>query len=160
MRNKSTFLAISLAASLGFTGPAQADNLVEVVRGEGNFSMLLEALESTGLMETLSSNGPFTLLAPTDEAFGKLNPDAVRIMFRSSYKEELADILQYHVIHGELTHENIRQRGESVDTMLGQSILISENGGVVLNDEARVISSNRLADNGIIHIIDMVLFPE
>jgi uncharacterized surface protein with fasciclin (FAS1) repeats len=160
MRKTTTMLAITLAASLGIAGPAQADNLVDVVRNEGNFSMLLEALESTGLMETLASGGPYTLLAPSDEAFEKLSPNALKVLFQYSYKESLAEILQYHVIHGELTHEDIKQRGDSVDTMLGQSILISELDGMLLNDEARVVSSNRLADNGIVHVIDAVIFPE
>ena len=160
MKIRTPFLAISLAASVGFTAPAQAETLVDVICNEGNFSMLLEALESTGMMDTLSSSGPYTLLAPTDEAFEKLNPNALRIMFQYSYKEELAEILQYHVIHGELTDTAVRDQGESVDTMLGQAILISENEGVFLNDEAKVVKSNRLADNGIVHVIDMVMFPE
>ena len=64
------------------------------------------------------------------------------------------------MIHGELTDTAVRDQGESVDTMLGQAILISENEGVFLNDEVKVVKSNRLADNGIVHVIDMVMFPE
>jgi uncharacterized surface protein with fasciclin (FAS1) repeats len=160
MRYKSSLLAMSLAVAVGAAGPVQADNLVELIRKEGNFSMFLEALESTGMMETLTSQGPFTLLAPSDEAFQKLNPNALKIMFQYSYKEELAELLQYHVIPGEYTKEDIQQFGDSLETMLGEPILVSATDDLLLNEEAKVTSSNRLADNGIVHVIDTLVFPE
>lgn len=133
------------------------DNLVEAAVAAGNFTTLAGALVDTGLDETLSGDGPFTVFAPTDEAFEAFeaaNPGVLAGLAT----EELADILLYHVAEGWAAAADLSD-GQVVPTQLaGQSVTISIDAGVQVN-EASVTTANIVTTNGVIHVIDAVLLP-
>ncbi len=135
-------------------------NIVEVAAEAGSFTTLLAAAQAAGLAETLSNDGPFTVFAPTDEAFAAalaaLEVEAADLLANT---ELLTDILLYHVVAGEAYAADVVGL-ESVTTVQGSDISISvTDDGVFLNDSVQVIATDVMASNGVIHVIDFVLLP-
>ena len=137
------------------------ENVVGVAVSSPEFSTLVTAVKSAGLVETLSGTGPFTVLAPTNDAFAKLPSGLLEKLVMPENKTALTKILTYHVIAGKnLAVDVIKLDGKSVPTVNGASVKIKvSNGGVVLNDKVNVTKTDLPASNGVIHVIDQVLVP-
>jgi uncharacterized surface protein with fasciclin (FAS1) repeats len=139
------------------TGGTASGNIVEVAEADGRFTTLLTALNAAGLTNTLEGAGPFTVFAPTDEAFAALPADTLNQLLADP--TQLANILRYHVAQGETTAEQIESL-PSITTLEGQDITVSSSGGTVtLNDGTRLVTTDIRTSNGIIHVIDQVLLP-
>ncbi|MBD2148450.1 fasciclin domain-containing protein [Sphaerospermopsis sp. FACHB-1194] len=140
------------------TQTTETKNVVEVAESAGNFKTLIKALEAAGLKETLQGAGPFTILAPTDEAFAKLPQDAVQDLLKPENKEILVKILTYHVIPGRVLSSDLKS-GE-VTSLQGDPIkvLVNPSKGVSVND-AQVTKADIPASNGVIHQIDNLILP-
>ena len=133
-------------------------DIVETALAASNFSTLATALGAAGLIETLKSDGPFTVFAPTDAAFAKVPQQTLDDLLRPENKKKLAAILTYHVVPGKVTsHEVVAMN--SPTTLQGQTLSISKQDGVKIN-EAKVIVTDVEATNGVIHVIDSVLMPQ
>ncbi len=128
--------------------------IAEITETNASFSILNDALESTGLLNTLEGSGPFTVFAPDDAAFGKL-PDGT---LESLTTEQLSEILRFHVLNGAITSSQLEE-SQDATTLLGQNILIEAGSNVVINNYATVTTADFATSNGIIHIIDEVLLP-
>lgn len=132
-------------------------DIVDTALAAGNFSTLAAALGAAGLIEALKSAGPFTVFAPTDDAFAKIPPQALSELLQPENKEKLAAILTYHVVPGRVTSQEVANLN-SATTLQGQTVKISKQDGVKIND-AKVIAPDVEATNGMIHVIDTVLMP-
>ncbi len=131
-------------------------NIVEVAIEAGSFKTLVAAVEAAGLVDTLSSEGPFTVLAPTDEAFAKLPQGTVEALL--SDKAKLTSVLTYHVLSGNFLSSDIITLSEAT-TVQGSNLKIDASNGVRINN-ANVTATDIIASNGVIHVIDTVLLPE
>ena len=134
-------------------------DVVDTAVGAGNFSTLVAALKAAGLVETLKGEGPFTVFAPTDEAFAKLPPGTVEDLLKPENKEKLVSILTYHVVPGKVMASDVVKLSEA-KTVNGQSVGISAKDGTVMVDSAKVITTDIECSNGVIHVIDAVVLPE
>lgn len=130
--------------------------IVDIAVQAGSFQTLVQAVQAAGLVETLSGEGPFTVFAPTDEAFAQIPQDTLQAVLAN--KEQLTAILTYHVVPGKLMAADV-VRSSQLQTVQGQSITVSTEGGVRV-DEANVIQTDIEADNGVIHVIDRVIMPK
>jgi uncharacterized surface protein with fasciclin (FAS1) repeats len=133
-----------------------AGTIVDVAVEAGTFETLVAAVEAAGLAETLSGEGPFTVFAPTDEAFAALPEGLVDALLLPENQEALTAILTYHVLDGEVLAADVT--AGDVTTLEGEDITISTDDGVMVN-EATVTATDVLASNGVIHVIDAVLVP-
>jgi uncharacterized surface protein with fasciclin (FAS1) repeats len=130
--------------------------IVDVAVQAGSFNTLVQAVQAAGLVETLSGEGPFTVFAPTDEAFAQIPQETLQAVLAD--KEKLTAILTYHVVPGKLMAADV-VRSTQLQTLQGQSITVSTEGGVRV-DDANVIQTDIEADNGVIHVIDKVIMPK
>lgn len=137
------------------TAPAAKGDIVDTAVGAGQFSTLAKALTAAGLIETLKGPGPFTVFAPTDAAFAKIPADKLNALLAD--KAALTKVLTYHVLPGKVVAADVKSG--SVKTVQGQSLSIkATSGGVTVND-AKVIKTDVMATNGVIHVIDTVILP-
>ena len=137
---------------------APAGDLVQVATEAGSFSTLLKAVQAAGLVETLQGEGPFTVFAPTDEAFAKLPAGALDALLAD--REALAKVLTYHVLPAKVTAANVVEMGRATpETVQGETLDIVVHDGTVHVDEATVVTADVMATNGVIHVIDSVLMP-
>jgi len=144
-------------ASAKTAAPAQkAKTIVDVATEAGSFTTLLKALEAADLVKTLSEEGPFTVFAPTDEAFAALPKGTLDDLLKPENKEKLKRVLSYHVVPGELLSQNLK--AGKVTTLAEVPVEISIKDGIRVND-AKVATPDLKASNGIIHVIDKVLLP-
>ena len=155
-------LSLSLLASTsafagGTTMPSK--DIVETAVSAGSFKTLTAALEAAGLVETLKGKGPFTVFAPTDEAFAKLPEGTVKSLLKPENKQKLTAILTYHVVAGNVKAADVIKLS-SAKTLNGQSVMIKVVGGKVLINGATVVKADIAATNGTIHVIDTVLMPK
>ena len=150
-----------LAAKVAVPGETGKEaNIVETAIAAGQFKTLAAALEAAGLVEALTGAGPFTVFAPTDEAFAKLPAGTVESLLKPENKEKLKAILLYHVVPGSVTAKQVTKlNGRTVKTLGGESIKVSTSHGVMVN-ESRVTKTDIQASNGVIHVIDTVLLPK
>jgi uncharacterized surface protein with fasciclin (FAS1) repeats len=156
------FLALAAVAALGFAaaqaGVQQTKDIVDTAVAAGSFNTLATALEAAGLVETLKGKGPFTVFAPTDEAFAKLPAGTIDDLLKPENKAKLVSILTYHVVPGAVDSGQVAKLS-SAKTVQGQSLKIAAKDGRVTVDGARVVSADVRASNGIIHVIDSVILP-
>ena len=131
-------------------------NIVETAVGAGSFTTLVAAVTAAGLVDTLSGPGPFTVFAPSDDAFAKLPAGTVEALLGDLPK--LTAILTYHVVPGMMMAADV-VKATSLATVQGQSLTVTVNGGVKVND-ANVVKTDIVTDNGVIHVIDSVLLPK
>jgi uncharacterized surface protein with fasciclin (FAS1) repeats len=136
--------------------PAGAGTIVDIASSTDGFSTLVAAVQAGGLVETLQGEGPFTVFAPTDEAFAALPPGLVDALLLPENKDTLVKILTYHAVPGTVMSTDIMD-GE-VATVEGQNVTLSTADGVTVNG-AKVIQADIVADNGVIHVIDAVIVP-
>jgi transforming growth factor-beta-induced protein len=134
-------------------------NLVEVAVADGRFKTLAAALQAAGLVATLKGAGPFTVFAPTDDAFAKLPAGTIESLLKPENKQKLTDILLYHAISGKVMAADVVKL-MSAKTVLGKDISIKvKDGKVFLNDSIQVVFTDVPASNGVIHVINGVLMP-
>ena len=132
-------------------------DIVDTVLSLGNLSTLAAALGAAGLIGALKSDGPFTVFAPTDDAFAKIPPQALSDLLQPENKAKLRAILTYHVVPGKVNSHEVVDL-DSATTLQGQTLKISKQDGVKINDST-VIATDVEATNGVIHVIDTVLMP-
>ena len=134
-------------------------DIVDTAISAGSFKTLAAALGAAGLVETLKGEGPFTVFAPTDEAFTKLPAGTVASLLEPSNKQKLIDILTYHVVAGNVKAADVVKLS-SANTLNGQSITVKTKDGKVFIDHSTVIKADIETTNGTIHVIDIVLMPQ
>ncbi len=144
-------------ASTAADAPTNPD-IVAVAAGAGQFNTLVAAVKAADLVETLQSPGPFTVFAPTDDAFAKLPEGTVDSLLLPENKAQLVAILKYHVVSGEVLAAEVTKL-TSANTVEGQPVAISASDSGVRVNDANVIKTDLMASNGVIHVIDTVLIP-
>jgi uncharacterized surface protein with fasciclin (FAS1) repeats len=153
------FGSFALASSLVLAATAHAGeaskDIVDTAAAAGNFSTLVKAVQAAGLVETLKGPGPFTVFAPTDEAFAKLPAGALDGLLKD--KAKLASVLTYHVVPGKVMAADAAKLS-SAKTVQGASLSIDASQGVKVND-AKVVKADIACSNGVIHVIDAVVMP-
>ncbi len=149
---KKIFIAAALAAS---AFASHAADIVDTAVGAGNFKTLVAAVKAAGLVDTLKGKGPFTVFAPTDEAFAKIPKADLDALLKD--KAKLTAVLTYHVVAGKVLAKDVK--AGKVKTVQGSELSIATTGGVTV-DEAKVVKTDIVADNGVIHVIDGVLMPK
>jgi transforming growth factor-beta-induced protein len=138
--------------------PAKMSDIVDTAVADGRFKILAAALGAAGLVETLKGEGPFTVFAPTDDAFAKLPAGTVETLLKPENLEQLKSILLYHVVSGKVMADQVVTL-ESADTVLGKPVTIKVMDGKVYVNDSQVVLTDVLAANGVIHVIDSVLLP-
>ena len=152
-------LALFAGISVAFAGKhSMQKNIVEVAVANGSFNTLVAAVQAAGLVDTLSGDGPFTVFAPTDEAFAKLPAGTVETLLKPENLTKLQGILTYHIISGKVMSSDI-QPTQMVKTVNGKEVSIKLSGGTVNVDNAKVVAADVAASNGVIHVIDAVILP-
>jgi uncharacterized surface protein with fasciclin (FAS1) repeats len=152
---KRIFSVISLLAVSAFAAPAA--DIVDTAVAAGSFNTLVAAVKAAGLVETLKSPGPFTVFAPTDEAFAKLPAGTVEALLKDP--EKLKKILTYHVVAGKVMAADVVKL-KSAKTVEGSTAKITVKDGKVWVDKATVVKTDIATDNGVIHVIDSVIMPK
>jgi uncharacterized surface protein with fasciclin (FAS1) repeats len=137
--------------------PAAAGDIIAVATGAGQFTTLVAAIKAAGLVEALQGEGPFTVFAPTDEAFAKLPTGAVDDLLKPENKAKLAAILSYHVINGKVMAADVKTM--KVKTLNGEELSLKVEGKSVMADGAKIVKTDIAASNGVIHVIDKVVMP-
>jgi uncharacterized surface protein with fasciclin (FAS1) repeats len=163
---RSTLSTLAVVAMLGASAqPALAQyesaqpDIVDIAVSAGSFNTLVAALKAAGLVDVLKGDGPFTVFAPTDEAFAKLPEGTVESLLRPENIEKLKGILTYHVVAGKVLAADVAGLSEA-QTVQGQSLTVSIMNGVPMVDNAHVIKTDIMARNGVIHVIDTVVLPK
>jgi uncharacterized surface protein with fasciclin (FAS1) repeats len=155
------FWTAVLALLLGSTWMASASekqNIVDTAVAAGSFQTLAKALDAAGLVDTPKGKGSFTVFAPTDEAFRKLPAGTLEDLLKPENKEKLAAILTHHVVPGEVRASQVTKM-QSAKTVNGQALTITTEGGAVLVDNSKVVKTDIVCSNGVIHVIDSVMLP-
>jgi uncharacterized surface protein with fasciclin (FAS1) repeats len=151
----SALIASTLIAGSLFTMSAKAADIVDTAIAAGSFKTLATALQAAGLVETLKGKGPFTVFAPTDEAFAKIPKADLDALLKD--KAKLTAVLTYHVVAGKVMAKDVK--AGNVKTVQGSDIKITTANGVMVNN-AKVVATDVAADNGVIHVIDTVILPK
>ncbi len=151
---------MATAAIAGHHGEKKAmkADIVDTAVAAGQFQTLAAALTAAGLVDTLKGEGPFTVFAPTDEAFAKLPEGTVEMLLKPENKDKLIAILTYHVVPGKVAAQDVVKL-TGATTVNGADVAIAVNGGTVTVDNATVIATDIESSNGIIHVIDTVILP-
>jgi uncharacterized surface protein with fasciclin (FAS1) repeats len=161
MKSMLTFTSLALVALL-VAAPARAQqkkDIVDTAVAAGSFSMLAKALTAADLVGTLKGPGPFTVFAPTDEAFAKLPAGTLESLLKPENKDKLRRILTYHVVAGEVRAADVVKL-QSAKAVSGDTIAVNVSGGKVRVNDANVTKTDIEASNGVIHVIDSVILPK
>ncbi len=153
----TTVIGLALASSTAFSADVNQD-IVDTAVSAGQFKTLAAALGAAGLVETLKGAGPFTVFAPTDDAFAKLPAGTVEELLKPENKSKLTAILTYHVVAGNVMAADVVKLTEA-KTLNGMMVKVKVNGDTVMINDATVTSADIAASNGVIHVIDSVLLP-
>ena len=157
---RHTLIAALAAIPLAFGAvSAKAADIVDTAVSAGNFETLVAAVKAAGLVDTLKGEGPFTVFAPTDEAFAKLPAGTVEDLLKPENKDKLIGILTYHVLPGKVMSGDIAGQKAMVATVQGSKLSVDATNGVKV-DEAMVITADIETSNGVIHVIDAVVLPK
>jgi uncharacterized surface protein with fasciclin (FAS1) repeats len=153
-------LLVALLVVLPLSAAKAADkDIVDTAVDAGSFSTLVAAVQAAGLVDTLKGEGPFTVFAPTDEAFAKLPEGTVEDLLKPENKDRLVAVLTYHVVPGKIMSGDIAGKKASVATVQGGEIAVDATDGVKV-DDATVVTADIEASNGVIHVIDAVILPK
>ena len=154
-------IPLSSMYSNALTTMKQDKDIVQIATDDGRFNTLVEALKSAGLVDTLKGEGPFTVFAPTDDAFNKLPQGTIQDLLKPENKETLTNILLYHVSKGNLSAKDIvNLDGKELTLQNGKTAKVTVKNGEVFINDAKVIITDIKAKNGVIHAIDTVLIPK
>lgn len=145
--------------SLSSVAMSAEKDIVDTAVGAGSFKTLTAAVGEAGLVDALKGKGPFTVFAPTDEAFEKLPEGTVAELLKPENKEKLTAILTYHVVEGKVTADKVTSLKEA-ETLSGKTIDIAVKDGKVMINNATVVKADIMCTNGVIHVIDTVLLPK
>jgi uncharacterized surface protein with fasciclin (FAS1) repeats len=137
---------------------ARSNDIVDTAIAAGSFKTLAKALQAAGLVDTLKGAGPFTVFAPTDEAFAKLPAGTLESLLKPENKAKLQSILKYHVVSGKVPASKVVTM-TSAATVEGSALRIAAKDGTVSVNDAKVVKTDIEASNGIIHVIDSVVLP-
>ena len=137
---------------------ADSKDIVDTAVGAGSFKTLVDAVQAAGLVETLKGAGPFTVFAPTDEAFAKLPAGTVETLLKPENKDKLVAVLTYHVVAGKVMAADVVKLTEA-PTVQGSKAKVKVADGVVMIDNAKVVKTDIETSNGVIHVIDAVILP-
>jgi uncharacterized surface protein with fasciclin (FAS1) repeats len=137
---------------------AKAADIVDTAVAAGQFSTLVAAVQAAGLVDTLKGEGPFTVFAPTDEAFAKLPAGTIDNLLKPENREMLVAVLTYHVVPGKIMSSDIAGKSADVTTVQGSTLAVNATDGVKVNN-ATVIAADIETSNGVIHVIDTVVLP-
>ncbi len=137
---------------------AQSKDIVGLAVGNDNLSTLVAAVKAGGLVETLQGDGPFTVFAPTDEAFAALPAGTLEMLLKPENKDKLVAILTYHVVSGKVMSTDL-SNGQKAKTVQGENVDVSIYGGNVKISGAKVVAADVKAKNGVVHVIDKVILP-
>jgi uncharacterized surface protein with fasciclin (FAS1) repeats len=158
MKVLRVFSALVLMLFTASAASAMSKDIVDTAAGAGQFKTLIAAVEAAGLVDTLKGDGPFTVFAPTDEAFAKLPDGTVDDLLKPENKDKLVAILTYHVVPGKIMSGDISGKSTEVKTVQGDMLSVDATDGVKV-DEAKVVKADISASNGVIHVIDTVVMP-
>lgn len=159
-----SFIAAGMLAAVGACAQMEEGNdIVDIAASDPQFSTLVAAVQAAGLVDTLKGPGPFTVFAPTNDAFAALPAGTVDMLLQPENKDKLVSILTYHVVPGAVTSDQVLGQRLNVATVQGKTVRIDGTGGkygasVRVND-ANVTAADIIATNGVIHVIDKVLLP-
>ena len=157
---RRTLLAAIAVVPLAFsTVAAKAADIVDTAVSAGGFETLVAAVQAAGLVETLKGDGPFTVFAPTDEAFAKLPAGTVENLLKPENKDQLIAVLTYHVVPGKVMSGDIAGKKMPVKTVQGSELDVDATDGVKV-DGASVVKADIETSNGVIHVIDAVVLPQ
>ena len=156
-------VAVFVAAASWFTAESSramshSKDIVDTAVSAGQFNTLVAAVKAAGLVETLKGDGPFTVFAPTDEAFAKLPDGTVDDLLKPENKDKLVAVLTYHVVPGKIMSSDIAGKKTEAKTVEGSTLVVDATDGVMV-DNAKVIKADIEASNGVIHVIDTVVMP-
>ena len=161
MKNMFAFTSLALVGIMAVVTPARAQqtkDIVDTAVAAGSFTTLAKALTAADLVATLKGPGPFTVCAPTDDAFAKLPAGTVENLLKPENKAMLRRLLTYHVVPGKVMAADV-VKVSSATAVSGDKLSIKVNGGTVIVDKARIVKTDIAASNGVIHVVDTVLLP-
>ena len=154
-----SILAIFLSTATLMAGSHSKKDIVDTAVSAGSFNTLVAALKAADLVDTLKGKGPFTVFAPTDDAFAKLPAGTLDDLLKPENKEKLKSILTYHVVSGNYMAKDVVSM-KMAKTVNGQSFMINMDAGNVMVDNAKVVKTDIQCSNGVIHVIDAVILPK
>ena len=156
---RRTTLALFAALPLAFSSlQVKAQDIVDTAVAAGQFNTLVAAVQAAGLVDVLKGDGPFTVFAPTDEAFAALPEGTVENLLKPENREQLVAVLTYHVVPGKIMSTDIAGKSTDVASVQGSSLSVDATDGVKV-DNATVVAADIETDNGVIHVIDQVVLP-
>jgi uncharacterized surface protein with fasciclin (FAS1) repeats len=158
MKALRTFMTVVAMLFTVSAANAMSKDIVDTAADSDQFKTLVAAVKAAGLVDTLKGDGPFTVFAPTDEAFAKLPEGTVDDLLKPENKEKLVSILTYHVVPGKIMSGDIAGKSKEVKTVQGDTLAVDATDGVKV-DEAEVVKADIEASNGVIHVIDTVVMP-
>ena len=156
IRNLATGVAISMAATVAFADGYMKKDIVDTAVSAGSFNTLVTAVKAADLVDTLKGPGPFTVFAPTDEAFAKIPKDQLDALLKD--KAKLRAVLTYHVVSGKVMAKDVKPG--MVPTVQGQPLNVAVKYGNVMVNQAKVVKTDIVTSNGVIHAIDSVVMPK
>jgi len=155
---RKALLSLTTAAVFA-AAPVAAQDIVDIAASNDDFSTLVAAVQAAGLVDVLKGEGPFTVFAPTNAAFAKLPAGTVENLLKPENKDQLIAILTYHVVPGKVMAAQVTGL-RNAKTVQGQSVSIVTRMGNVMIDNAKVVTTDIVASNGVIHVIDTVILPQ
>lgn len=155
---KIVFGAFIALFTLTTTVKAQSKDIVDLAVGNDNLKTLVAAVKAGGLVDVLKGDGPFTVFAPTDEAFAALPKGTLEMLLKPENKDKLVKILTYHVVSGKVMSTDL-SNGQKAATVQGDKVAVSIGGGNVKINDAKVVAADVKAKNGVVHVIDKVILP-
>ncbi len=154
-----TVFAFGALAGGNYGKKEKKKDIVDTAVAAGSFTTLVAAVKAAGLAETLKGDGPFTVFAPTDEAFAKLPAGTIENLLKPENKDQLAAILTYHVVSGKVKAKDVVNLTEATTVQGGNVDITVTDAGVVLNGNSNVVKTDIKTSNGVIHVIDTVILP-
>lgn len=152
------FFFVALIFGFTYSTSAQAQDIVDLAAGNKNLSTLVAAVKAGGLVDVLKSDGPFTVFAPTDEAFAALPAGTLESLLKPENKDKLVAILKYHVVSGKVMSTDLKN-GMEAATVEGEKVKVTLNSKGAKINNANVVAADVKASNGVVHVIDQVILP-
>ena len=158
-RGLTLLVAIALVSAPVLAGNYAKKDIVDTAAEAGSFNTLVAAVQAAGLVDALKADGPYTVFAPTDEAFAKLPAGTVENLLKPENIEQLRAVLTYHVVPGKIMAKDVTKMSKGT-TLQGESLSFEVKGDKVMVDNAQVIKADIATSNGVIHVIDTVVLPK
>lgn len=152
-------VALPIAAMAAQPAASDRKDLIGTVEAAGDFGTLVTAIKAAELERELAGAGPWTLFAPTDQAFAKLPPGTIEDLLKPENRERLRTVLRYHVVSDEWTGQELAGRTKGLATVQGKELFVKDTGRVMKIDEAAIVAPDLMASNGVVHAIDKVVLP-